>query len=134
MNFVGICPGVVAALLSGACTLLPSLAERRDAVDRSAPVCSGALQCSAQWEAARHWVVENAGLPIWIADEEHIETYNGYPAQDPRLVVHVYRVAQGKDGYRLRIEDDCAYDFGCIPDRWNAALDFNRFVARAGAG
>jgi hypothetical protein len=125
---------MASALLACACAWVPGSAEQRLAVERGRPVCSGAVQCRAQWDAARLWVAQTAGLPIRVADDERIETYDGYPAQDPRLVVHVHREPQGDGGYRLIIELHCAYDFACIPDRWNAARDFNRTVARAGAG
>jgi hypothetical protein len=99
----------------------------------AAPECSAGADCEAKWRAARTWVRADAGLPIYRSDERHIETYNGWPAQDPRLVVRVTREPLAEGRYRIQIEADCAYDLGCLPDRRLAIADFNRSVAAASA-
>jgi len=96
-----------------------------------APVCSAGADCDAKWRAARAWVQADAGLPLYVANEQRIETYNGWPAQDPRLVVRVTREPLPDGRFRIRIAADCAYDLGCLPDRRAAIARFNRSVAAA---
>jgi hypothetical protein len=116
------------------CTASADPAARQAAVEASAPVCAGAADCAAKWRAARRWVVESAGFMIRTDTADLIETYPGNPWQDPRLIVRVDRVALGNGSYRVDIHAYCRYDFACIPDRWEAALDFNRVVAAARPG
>jgi len=113
------------------CAESPTFLAKRAMIDETTPVCVGEQGCSAKWRAARHWVVNDAGLPIRIATDDVIETYNGWPSQDPRLIVRVTKEPLGGGKYKILVATSCAYDYGCIPDRWNAALDFNRTVGAA---
>jgi hypothetical protein len=100
-------------------------------IEETTPTCTAGADCSAKWLAARRWVRNDASFPIRVASEELIETYSGYPAQDPRLIVRVRKTPIGAGRFEIRIATFCLYDFGCIPDRWNAALAFNEAVAAA---
>jgi hypothetical protein len=100
-------------------------------LEAATPTCDGEADCNAKWRAARVWVARNINLPIRVASSDVIETYHGYPSQDPRLYARVMREPLGGSRYRIAIVADCAYDYGCIPNRWNSTLGFDRSVAAA---
>jgi len=106
----------------------PTTGERAEAAP---PICTDVQDCAAKWRVARVWVVRDAGFPVREATDDLIDTYSGYPAQDPRLFVHVVKVPVGVGRYEIRIAASCHYDFGCIPNRINAMRAFNEAVAAA---
>jgi hypothetical protein len=121
----------LALLPLGACAGGVGDVRLRDEIAATTPVCLEGPDCDAQWRAARHWVRNDAGFSIRAAEDALIETYVGYPAQDPRLFVRVTKEAIGDGRARIVIAASCQYDYGCIPNRWRAELAFNRAVNAA---
>lgn len=119
------------ATTAGACASGPDGAALRAEVAATVPVCVLGPDCERMMCTARHWVLNDAGFLIRTADDTLIETYVGTPAQDPRLIVRVTREPLGDGRARIVIAASCHYDYGCIPDRWRAALAFNRAVGAA---
>lgn len=91
------------------------------------PTCSGPEDCRAKWEAAQIWVSRNAGMKIQTVTDVLIETYNP-TGGDPSLGVRVVKEPLGGGAYRLVVTLWCDNLFGCVPDPWQKALEFNRAV------
>jgi len=123
-------PLIIAAmaisLLSG-CAAPSDVPTKRALIAQTTPVCVGQADCDAKWKAAEHWVVNYAGLPVHVATDTLIDTYIGN-TQDPRLLVRVTKVPLGGDRFQILVFTSCNYPYGCIPDRWNATLNFNRTI------
>jgi hypothetical protein len=119
---------VLAVAQLAGCAQSPGFLARQAQIEASTPVCVGEQDCRAKWRAARHWLQNDTGFPIRLTTDEVIETYSGLPAQDPRLIARVIKKPVGDGHYEIRITAWCLYDFGCIPDRMNAALAFNKAI------
>lgn len=122
---------LTAVALSG-CATVPD-AERAammEQINKTIPTCVGAEDCNAKWEAAQLWVVHNAAYKIQTATNVLIETYN--PSQhSPSLAARVTKEPQGGGKYRLLVALWCDNMFGCVPDAYAKALEFNNAVGAA---
>ncbi|MDT3708149.1 MAG: hypothetical protein ROZ09_15105 [Thiobacillus sp.] len=119
-----------ATLIGCAVTPNPQRQALLDEINKTTPTCAGAEDCNAKWDAAQLWVVHNAGYKIQTATNVLIETYN--PAQySPGIAVLVTKEPMGGGAYRIPVKISCANIYGCQPDRYKAALDFNRVVGAA---
>lgn len=99
--------------------------------DQTIPVCSTEPECDAKWETAQLWVARNAGYKIQTATNVLIETYNSV-GSSAAIQVRVLKEPAGGGAYRLLVYVSCANLFGCVPDTWDAAIDFNRYVGAVG--
>ena len=116
----------MAAALIG-CAARPDLHAKQAAFSATIPTCSGTDECTAKWEAAQLWVVRNAGWKIQTQSTVLIETYNAVNSS-PRIAVQVVKEPMGGGKYRLIVKVWCDNIFGCQPDSWEAALNFNREI------
>jgi len=121
----------LAFLLAG-CSSAPSPQQQaiRSEFERTVPTCEGELDCKAKWEVAQLWIVQNAGFKIQAATDVVIETYNP-DRNSPRIAARAVKEPLGGGRYRIVVSVWCANAFGCVPDSWQAAIDFNRKVGAA---
>ena len=110
------------------CATSPKMEVKQAEVFRTIPTCSGAEDCNAKWEAAQLWVVHNAGWKIQTQLSVLIETYNAV-GSSPRIAVRVTKEPLGGGKYKFIINVWCDNIFGCQPNSWDAALDFNRRIS-----
>lgn len=117
------------ALVAGcATTPSPEMQARQAELARTTPVCRNETDCKAKWEAAQLWVVHNAAYKIQTSTSVVIETYNPGPSE-PKIAARVTKEPIGGGSYKLLVNIWCNNIFGCIPNQWDAALDFNRTVS-----
>jgi hypothetical protein len=116
-------------LITSGCASAPSreVQEKKAQFESTIPVCEGEADCKAKWEAAQLWVVHNAGFKIQTATDVLIETYNPGPSA-ATVAVRVTKEPLGGGKYKIIAVIWCNNIFGCVPNVWNAALDFNREV------
>lgn len=121
-------PLALAAVLGG-CQVPAATQALIDEYNATIPVCEGAADCEAKWQAAYSWVLDTATYTIRVASPDRIETYN---ADNTRAgtAVQVTREALGGDRYRFLVNVDCFAIYGC-PPIWETRIDFNRIVGRA---
>lgn len=114
-------------LLGASCASAPSpqVQAKRAEFERTIPTCAAEKDCEAKWEAAQVWVVKNAGYKIQTATNVLIETYNSIGSSTD-VAVRVLKEPLGSGSYRFVVNVWCANIFGCFPNPWDAALDFNR--------
>lgn len=122
---------ILASTLAG-CSISPAKDEQmnRAEFERTIPTCDGEQDCNVKWEAAQLWVVHNAGFKIQTATNVLIETYNAVGGSSS-IAVRVTKEPLGGGRYKIVVRTFCDNMFGCIPDRWTAAFDFNRTVGAA---
>lgn len=101
---------------------------RRTAFESTIPTCTGDVDCKAKWEAAQLWVVKNSGYKLQIVTDVLLETYNATD-YSTNLAVRVTKEPVGSGTYRLIVSTNCANIFGCTPNAWDAAIDFNRKIS-----
>lgn len=97
---------------------------------RAVPVCSKEDDCSAKWEAAQLWVVNNAGYKLQTVTDVVIETYN---SSGPAVAVRVLKQPIGQGKYELIASVYCDNPFGCTRNVKEAVIDFNRKISRVKA-
>ncbi len=97
----------------------------------AAPVCTSAAQCSAEWAAARTFVVQNAGYRIQTYSRDFMQTYNA-SGESPDLAAEVNMQPAGNGAYKIAASFWCDNLIGCIPNQWKTLDAFNRAVAAAG--
>lgn len=124
------------ALLIAATALLAGCANNQSAplkaeFLRTVPQCHDAHDCELKWSAARNWVLRNAGFKIQTYNDDFLETYNPTP-NSPSLAARVLKEPIPSGGYEIRVELWCNNIFGCVPDSWASAVDFNHKVGAAG--
>jgi hypothetical protein len=115
--------------LVGCATAGPSPQVRAQFQD-TIPTCSGEADCKAKWETAQLWVVHNAGFKIQTATDVLIETCNA-TGGSPSIAVRVTKEPLGGGQYRFVVFVSCDNIFGCVPDSWQAAINFNQVVGAA---
>ena len=119
---------VIASSVLFGCATSPEMQAKQAEFRRTIPTCSGTEDCNAKWEAAQLWVVRNAGWKIQTQSSVLIETYNAV-GSSPRIAVRVTKEPLGGGKYQFIVNVWCDNIFGCQPDSWGAALDFNRHIA-----
>lgn len=119
--------GATSTILFG-CAASPELQATQSEFRRTIPTCSGTEDCNAKWEAAQLWVVKNSGWKIQTQSNVLIETYNA-TGSSPRIAVRVTKEPLGDGKYQFIVNVWCDNIFGCQPNAWDAALDFNRQIA-----
>lgn len=106
------------------------LRENRAEFERTIPTCDGEQDCNAKWEAAQLWVVHNAGFKIQTATNVLLETYNA-TGGSTSIAARVTKEPLGGGRYKIIVRTWCDNIFGCTPNTWDAALDFNRKIGAA---
>jgi hypothetical protein len=106
--------------------------ENRIRFESTIPICNNEQDCQEKWNAAQVWVAKNCGMKIQIATNSIIETYNP-TGGTTRLAARVIREPIGSGTYKIVINTWCDNIFGCFPDAWDAAINFNEYVGRFGS-
>lgn len=119
--------GAILTMLFG-CAASPELQATQAEFRRTIPTCSGAEDCNEKWEAAQLWVVKNSGWKIQTQSNVLIETYNA-TGGSTRIAVRVTKEPLGGGKYQFIVNVWCDNIFGCQPNAWDAALDFNRQIS-----
>lgn len=118
---------VIASTLVGCAAQQQALRENQTKFTQTIPVCTDEKDCTAKWEAAQLWIVKNAGYKLQTVTNVLLETYN--PAgSSTNLAVRVIKEPVGGGKYQLLVRTWCDNLFGCTPDSWAAALDFNQKI------
>jgi len=120
---------VVCLTLVGCATAAPNPQVVRE-FQATVPTCDNQQRCAVKWEAAQAWVVNHSAFNLQIATDVLIQTYNP-PLNGGNSAFDRYRVVKeplGGGQYRIVISVWCINVFTCVPDTWQAALDFNRYV------
>lgn len=105
----------------------PSKAEKKAHFEATIPVCFGQEDCQAKWEAAQLWVIHNAGYKIQTVTDVLIQTFSPGP-YDARNAARVTKEPLGGGKYRIVVYLWCNNVFGCIPNGWDSAINFNLLV------
>src|ERR1700709_1187437 len=120
---------LLSAVLLSSCAAGPS-PQTVEQFKSTIPTCSGDADCKAKWEAAQLWVVHNAGFKIQTAPDVLIETYNP-TGGSPSLGARVTKEPMGGGQYKIVVYVWCDNPFGCVPNGWQAAINFNQTVGAA---
>ena len=120
---------VAAVLLSGCAGMKQRMAERKREFQQTIPRCSTEKQCSEMWSAAQVWVAKNCRMKIQVATDSIIETYSPTGKHNStNLAASVTKEPLGDDKYKIVIRTYCKNLFGCVPDSYDSALEFNEYV------
>jgi len=123
--------GVWAALalfvLLSACADSPQFVAKKEQIEQTRPICESGKDCDAKWKAVRGWVIDNAGFYIWKENSESIETSIGGD-NDERPIVRVTKEPIGEGKYKIVVAISCTNFYGCVPNKWNEELAFNRAI------
>jgi hypothetical protein len=114
------------------CATTQRIQEKRDIFRSTIPFCHNEPDCKEKWSAAQVWVAQNCGMKIQIATDSIIETYNPVPRGTTNLAARVIKEPLGGGKYRIVVTTWCDNMFGCHPDTWDAAINFNEYVGRFG--
>jgi hypothetical protein len=119
---------LAAGLLSG-CATNPQTQYLQSRIAATTPTCNQniEMQCEKMWEAAQVWIVKNSAYKLQIATDVLLETYN--PSQyDTGIAVRVLKEPTSNSSYKISVVVYCDNLFGCSPNQFEAALDFNNSV------
>lgn len=116
------------AALSGCTANVQNDDLKRVELERTVPVCDGEADCKAKWEAAQLWIVRNAGWKLQLTTDVLLQTYNAVGGS-PKIAVQAVKEPIGGGKYRILVTVSCDNIFGCVPNQWDAALDFNKVVS-----
>ena len=114
-------------LIVGCAGMQQRQAQLSQQFNETIPTCKDEKDCKEKWSAAQVWVSRNCGMKLQIVTDTIIETYNP-PNASTALAARVIKEPLGDGEYRIVITTWCPNIFGCYPDSWNAALDFNNYV------
>lgn len=117
---------IATSMISG-CMSNAALQVKRIEFKNTIPTCHSDRECELKWSAARRWVLHHADSKIQHITNDFIETYNPAP-NSPHLAVRVVKEPMTEGGYRFTVTTWCDNLFGCQPNSWDAAIDFNKYV------
>lgn len=122
---------IALALALSGCGTLQKMEQKRNSwqaeINATVPVCTSDEECKTAWATARNWVISNCGMKIQNIADGYIETYGSI---DTRLACRVVGEPRGDGAWALMITTSCGNMFGCSPDKWQAAIQFNHAVGR----
>lgn len=121
----------LAVTLTGCAEAVRQQQEQRAQLQSTVPMCNSDRECELKWSAARQWVLANAGMKLQHVTPDFLETYNP-PPDSPNLAVRVVKKPMANGGYQLGVATWCNNLFGCVPDQWAAAQNFNDTVNAVG--
>lgn len=116
--------------LSGCAAQQQAVQANQTKFQETIPVCIDEKDCTAKWEAAQLWIVHNAGYKLQTTTSVLLETYNATNSS-VSLAVRVTKEPMGSGKYQIIVRTWCDNIFGCSPNAWDAALDFNQKVGAA---
>ena len=121
---------ICSALLLTSCATTPSadIQMKRAELERTTPICSDEKDCAAKWDAAQLWIVHNSGFKLQTTTNVLLQTYNA-TGGSPSIAVQVTKEPLGGGKYKLAVQISCDNIFGCVPNQWDAALNFNNTVS-----
>lgn len=122
---------IVFILMMG-CATSQQIQGKKDIFQQTIPYCYDESDCKEKWSAAQVWVAQNCRMKIQVATDSIIETYNPVPRGTTNLAARVLKEPVGGGKYRIIITTWCDNMFGCHPDTWDAAINFNEYVGRFG--
>ena len=112
----------------GACALdSQAMQQKKAEFQRTIPTCEATIDCNAKWEAAQLWIIHHAGFKLQTVTDVILETYNPGP-YDALDAVRVTKEPIGGGRYALVVYVWCNNIFSCVPNTWDAAIDFNRTI------
>ncbi len=115
----------VVLVLSNGCVTSPERQVLRSEFESTTPMCESTEECEQMWSAARRWLLSHSGWKLEHITDDFLETYN--PTQySPELAVRVEKIPQSNSRYQIVVTTWCANLLGCVPDKLEAAVDFNR--------
>ena len=106
------------------CAASPQQAAKLAHLRATVPSCVGAEACKIKWEAAEIWIADNAGYSLRLVTDSVLETYRG-DAYSTIISAKVVKRLAGGDRYTIEATVNCNNIFGCVPDVWTAAQNFN---------
>jgi hypothetical protein len=113
-----------------ACASSPERQAKMDEINRTIPTCLGEKDCKAKWEMAQVWIVKNAGYKLQTATDVLLQTYSPV-GSSTSIGVRALKEPAGDGRYKITVSVWCDNMFGCFPDAFAAAIDFNRTVGAA---
>lgn len=128
---IAVAIALLTSMLTG-CASVPNAEQqaRQAEIDKTIPTCANKDDCSAKWDAAQLWIVHHAAYKIQTATNVLIETFNPSNS-DTGLAARVTKEPMGAGKYKILVSLWCDNIFGCIPDTYSSALDFNKTVSAA---
>jgi hypothetical protein len=123
---------LMAIILLSGCALAPINPGQQQQLNKTVPVCVNDKDCKDKWSAAQIWVTRNCGMKIQMVTDTIIQTHNSCD-HCTELACSVIKEPIGNEKYRLLISAGCDNIFGCFPDSWVAALNFNKYVGSIGS-
>ena len=92
------------------------------------PVCEGAADCQAKWEAAQFWVVKHSPMQLQVTTNVTIQTYNS-PKDSLKLAASVTKEPLGNGRYKILINAWCDnWMFSCNPNKMDAQIHYNNYI------
>ncbi|TAN06730.1 MAG: hypothetical protein EPN38_07685 [Rhodanobacteraceae bacterium] len=121
---------ILFAVLVSGCAIAPTAETQAKQAElaRTTPVCVSDADCKAKWDAAQLWIVHNAGYKLQTVTDVLLSTYNSVGGS-PDIAVQVTKEPIGGGKYKILVSVSCDNLFGCVPNQWDAALDFNKTVS-----
>lgn len=126
MRLLGLMSVVI--FLAG-CAVSPEQQARINQFQATIPQCRNEEVCKQMWEAAQVWVVRNSGFRVQVATDAIIETFSSV-GNTTALAARVVKEPLGSGSYRIVVSVWCDNIFGCSPNSWSAAQDFNNTLNR----
>ncbi|HKV96726.1 MAG TPA: hypothetical protein VJR90_04445 [Gammaproteobacteria bacterium] len=123
---------ILFATLASGCAIAPTAETqaKQAELERTTPICTSDVDCKAKWDAAQLWIAHNAGYKLQTVTDVLLETYNSVDGS-PNIAVQVTKEPIGNGKYKIVVSVSCDNIFGCVPNQWDAALDFNKTVGAA---
>lgn len=123
---------IAPSIILASCATTPSPAEqaKRAEFEKTIPVCVDEKDCKVKWETAQLWIVRNSAYKLQIVTDVLLQTYNP-TGGTPQIGVQATKEPAGGGRYKILVRVFCDNIFGCVPNPWDAVLDFNKTVGAA---
>jgi hypothetical protein len=122
---------LVLLLVLGGCANKAEVAKRQAMIDNTTPVCSTDAECKRMWSASQVWVSNNIKWRIQTATDSIIQTLGPNRSEQTATAATVTKEPIPGGGYRIAAKFGCYAMIVCAPATFDAALNFNNYVAAA---
>ncbi len=101
--------------------------KKKKRIKNTLPTCHSKSECEIKWAAAKKWVNLDPRRKVKYHTDSFIETHMP-PLDSTELAVQIVKVGLPQGGYKIVINTKCYHEYGCIPSKEDAEIDFNNYI------
>jgi len=108
------------------CAGMPPPTEQLNKIRANVPTCNSKEDCQEKMENAQVWISRNCTYRIQISNSSLISTFG--PFKDATNLAFTVTKEKRDSVWILNMSAGCDNPFGCIPNQWDAIMNFENYM------